>query len=334
MTTYQVSGVKGGPGGCRLRLIGTVLSVLLTAVATTGIAQSRGDILIDDTRVFPENLSATDAGEVYIGSVKGVVYKAEPGAAEAEPWLRLPQEDGDTAIMGVLTDEARGTLWLCAIPNMWSKTPAKGPPAVLAADLDTGEITGRYPFPEPKSVCNDIAVAADGTLYATDTPNGRIYKLAPNAESLSLFGQDKQLAGIDGIAFDADGTLYVNTVTTGRLYRVGITAMGYMGAVTQIETSKPLKGPDGMRPIAGNRFVLAENQAGRVDVVTIDGDRADIRVLADDLGSPPGATVVGDTVYAVNGKIRYLIDSDLAGKDPGKFKAHAIPLSGQEETNE
>ena len=292
------------------------------------------DIVIDDTRVFPENLSATKAGAVYIGSVKGIVYRADPGGDVAKPWLRLPQEDGDVAIMGVLTDEARDTLWLCTIPNMWSDTPTEGPPAVLAADLDTGEIAGRYPFPEAESVCNDVAVAADGTLYATDTPNGRIYKLAPGAEALSLFGQDKRLAGIDGIAFSGDGTLYVNTVTTGRLYRVGITPKGEMGDITRLETSIPLKGPDGMRPIEGNRFVLAENQAGRVDVVTIEGDRAEIRVLADDLGSPPGATVVDDTVYAVNGKIQYLINPDLADKDPGVFKAHAIPLSGHKEMGE
>jgi hypothetical protein len=35
---------------------------------------------------------------------------------------------------------------------------------------------------------------------------------------------------------------------------------------------------------------------------------------------------VGNTVYAIEGKIGYLLDPKLKGQDPGAFKALAIPL--------
>ena len=50
-------------------------------------------------------------------------------------------------------------------------------------------------------------------------------------------------------------------------------------------------------------------------------------MLREGLISPPGVTVVGNTVFAIEGKISYLMDPKLRGQDPGAFKAYAIPLS-------
>jgi len=49
-------------------------------------------------------------------------------------------------------------------------------------------------------------------------------------------------------------------------------------------------------------------------------------VLRDGLDSSPGITLIGDTVYVVEGKIQYLFNPEFRGKDPGPFKAIAIPL--------
>jgi hypothetical protein len=49
-------------------------------------------------------------------------------------------------------------------------------------------------------------------------------------------------------------------------------------------------------------------------------------VLRSGLQSSPGVTQVGSTAYAIEGKIGYLIDPALKGKDPGPFKVTAIPL--------
>src|SRR4029453_5286347 len=101
---------------------------------------------------------------------------------------------------------------------------------------------------------------------------------------------------------------------------------GSMGALTALTVSQPLAGPDGFRLIAGNRFAVAEGPAGRIDEVTIDGTKATVRVLKEGLNGSPSVTVVGDTVYAAEGKIGYLIDPKLKGQDPGAFRIHAIAL--------
>jgi len=54
--------------------------------------------------------------------------------------------------------------------------------------------------------------------------------------------------------------------------------------------------------------------------------RKSIQVLRDGLNSSPGITLIGQTVYVVEGKIQYLFNPELRGKDPGPFKAIAIPL--------
>lgn len=287
-----------------------------------------GDVVIDDTHVYPESITVTQAGVLITGSVKGTLFRAEPDETVARPWVRADAQNELLSVLGVLADEPSDTLWVCSVPSPFPGAPSSQGKAssLMAFDLQTGERKAAYPFPAPASACNDIAIAADGTAFATDTPNGRIFTLAPGADALTLFAQDERLKGVDGIAFSADGTLYVNIVSRGALMRIERGADGKAGALTELSLSQPIAGPDGFRLIEGNRFVLAEGNGGRIDEVLISGDHAEIRVLREGLTSPPGVTPFGDVAYAVEGKIGYLIDPKLKGQDPGTFTIHAIPL--------
>ncbi len=284
------------------------------------------EIVIDDSNVYPESMSAASDGTIYTGSIKGIVFRALPHAAKAEPWIRPSADNGILSLLGVLADERSHTLWVCSAPNPFRNPPAVGVSALIAFDLRTGALKGTYPFPAPAAVCNDITIARDGTAYVSDTPNGRIMTLKPGAKSLEPFASDPQLKGIDGLVLSGDGILYVNIVTRGVLLRVDRNADGSAGAITQLTTSAPLMAPDGFRLIAGRRFVLAEGNGGRIDEVRIDGDNATIKVLKEGLNSPPAVTVLHRTAYTLEGKIGYLIDPKLKGQDPGVFKIYAVPL--------
>ena len=61
----------------------------------------------------------------------------------------------------------------------------------------------------------------------------------------------------------------------------------------------PVKGPDGMRA-AGNMLLHAENGAGKVDALTIDGDRAHVTVLKDGLNQPTAVEPAGNTIWIAN----------------------------------
>jgi sugar lactone lactonase YvrE len=285
------------------------------------------DVTIDATEVYPESVTSTRDGGLFVGSMRGVIYHAAPGAKLARAWVQPDAQNGLQSVFGVLADEKSHTLWVCSVPNPFQPPAAERPAELVALDLVSGKLKSRHAFPGPRSVCNDVTIAADGAAYAADTQNGRILKLAKGANELQPFGESEQLKGIDGIAFAADGTLYANIVTRGVLLRVGITRAGQMGALTELQLDEKLGGPDGMRLIDGSRFLLAEGTSGRISEVRIEGDRATLRPLRTGLNSSPGVTPVGNTAYAIEGKIGYLVDPALRGKDPGPFRILAIPMN-------
>jgi sugar lactone lactonase YvrE len=304
----------------------SALAAALLCSVSLQVGAQLPDIRIMDTEVFPESITSTRDGSVFAGSVKGIVYRAAPGAAEAHPWITHSPDNGILTILGVLADETSNTLWLCSVPNFFGPERSEGLSALLAFDLQSAALKGRYDFPPPASVCNDITIAADGTAYASDTGNGRIFTLAPGASELELFGEDTALIGIDGLAFSGAGTLYVNNVRSNEILRVDIGGDGRMGKLTSLQLSQQLGGPDGMRLIAGNRFIQAEGTIGRLGIVTIAGDSATLQVLRDDLVSTPGATVVGATAYVIESNIGYLLDPALRGQQPEAFMLYAVPL--------
>ena len=229
----------------------------LRAISTAASAAPRGDIRIDDTHVYPESLSATADGTVYVGGIKGVVFRDKPGATMAEPWA-TPKDV--LSILGVLADPANHTLWLCSTPNNLRNPPVAGVSALMALDLKTGKPKGVYPFPAPASACNDITVAKDGTAYASDTPNGRIFTLKRGAKALELFADDAKLKGIDGIAFSGDGTLYANIVTKGQMVRIERGTDGKVSGVTVLDAVATRRRAGRLSPDLGQAVPVGRGQ--------------------------------------------------------------------------
>ncbi|MDQ2639927.1 MAG: hypothetical protein M3Y79_05045 [Pseudomonadota bacterium] len=285
----------------------------------------RGDIVIDGRNVHPESITSSADGSLFIGSMSGTVYRAGPQDRVARPFITPNAENGLRATYGVLADDRGGRLWVCSVAPFGPSPGPQQPSAVVAFDLKTGALAGRWPFPAPGGTCNDIAIAADGAAYATDTPGGRILKLAKGGSVLEVVASHQSLRGIDGIAFGPRGEMYINNVQRHELWRVELTANPAEPKLTLLEASQKMEGPDGLRPIGGNRFLQAESSGGRITLVTIDGDRAEIKLIQQ-LQSTPGVTLVGSTIYTIDGKIDYLIKPELRGQDPGEFRAIAIPM--------
>jgi len=283
------------------------------------------DVVVDDTGVFMESATADAAGNLYAGSFKGNIYRALPGSGTAVAWIRPDETNKLAAVLGVLADAKSNTLWACSIPM--------GKPdqvsALVAFDLKTGAYKARYEMPPPASACNDIAIAKEGTAFIAETSNGRIFTLKPGDKQVSLLVEDKaQLAGVDGIAFSDDGTLYVNNVRQNTMLRVNRKADGSYASLTKLTVSQPLNGPDGLRPIGGNRFLQAEGPAGRISLLTIEGDIVTMKVLRDGMDGVPGVTNIGNVAYAVESKGRFLFDPSLKGQDPGAFTLRAVQIGG------
>ena len=279
----------------------TLLAVMTVAALSTLVrAQDRTEVTVNDTGIQAENLTSSQDGSIYFGSTaKGTIYRAGPGASQAEPWIQASTA-GLTNVLGVLADDKTNTLWVCQNSTGGrGGAPAVGQTALRSFDLKSGAAKGTYNFPSNGGVCNDMAVGSDGTVYATESFANRIHRLKPGAKELDLWvPADPQLAGVDGIAILADGGVYVNTFFAGQIFRIPVNPDGSAGALVPIELSMPLSRPDGLRTVGPRTMIQAEGQ-GRVTELTINGNRADVRVLKDGLTGSTGVTLVGDTAFVL-----------------------------------
>jgi sugar lactone lactonase YvrE len=296
----------------------------LILIAANGFAaQTISEITLPGTRVFPESITSTPDGTLIVGSLgHGDVMRIAPGSSTGEEWIK-PGTGGLNQVLGVYADPKGKTLWVCS-NNLQNKGEAT---SAMAFDLKTGAVKGTYPLPGDGVLCNDIAVAANGTAYVTDTRQGSVLMLKPGAKNLEIAAKDPLLAGADGLAFGDKTILYVNSVTTGKLLRLDLGPDGKSKSVVELKLSRPLERPDGMRAIGKNRLLLAEN-SGKMDIVTFDASlqNADVKTVKEGLIMTPGVTATRGMAWIVEGKLPYQNDPAYKDKDPGSFKMYAIPL--------
>jgi sugar lactone lactonase YvrE len=270
--------------------------------------------------LFPESITSLKDGTIILGSVPGGIFKIKPGETEPKPFVAR-EGNGFTTVLGVLADEKAHTLWVCNT----------GPGALKAFDLGTGMAKGSWTMPTG-AVCNDIAVADNGTAYASDTAGAKLFMLKKGAAALEQAAADPLLAGVDGLAFGDKNTLYVNSVTAGKLIKLDLGPDGKSTKVTELKLSEPLGAPDGLRAIGKNKFVQAENgnaarAGGRLALVTVDPktNMATIKMLKDGMQATPATTATKGMAWVAEGKQDYRNGANK-GKDPTPFKLYAVKL--------
>lgn len=311
--------------------LAAVLFAGVVAFATEAPAEDLKPIEIPGDQAYPESMSAASDGTIYISSLaSGGIARVKPGSAKAEPWIK-PGAFETRSTFGVLVDEPSKTLWVCS--NDVSSFGVPGPSSVPGGhlkgfDLATGEGKLSAAFPGKATVCNDMVVAADGTLYVTNSAAPQILRLKPGAKELDIWVENDLLVpkngtGLDGIALGSDGNLYVNTFGGGEFFRIDVKD-GVPGAVTKLATSRPLKFPDALRQLTGNTFLMAEG-AGTLDRVTVGGDKVTIETLKDGLNGPTSLAKIGSTVWVGEGQLPHLFSPKENG--PPKLPFQAVPVT-------
>jgi len=267
-------------------------------VVLTGLVQvaSAAEVLIVDAKSQPESLTVAPGGLLIVGSASTpFIYKVAPGGTTAEKFVDASAEGAGTFFLGMLADAATNMVWACQLTPVPDTTPAKRHTTLRGFDLSTGAQKVRWDLPGDNTTCNDFAIGPDKALYITDTATGRIFRLPAGASTAELYLEHRVLMGIDGITF-LNGTMYVNNVVFNKLYRIPVDASGKLGQPVDIWMDQPVKGPDGMRAANGKIF-LAENASGKIDAVTIDGDKAHITVIKEGLKTPTAVEPAGDILW-------------------------------------
>ena len=311
-------------------------ALILTATFALSSAAFAGEpsaVTLLGDKAYPESIAAAPDGTLYASRLaSGGVFRIKPGASTAEQWIKPGAFDARSTF-GVLVNEKTGMLLVCS--NDVSALGVPGPNAVKGSfvkgfDLQTGEGKLSVALPKPGSICNDFAIAPDGSIFVTNSSSPEILRLKPGSSKFDVwlesadFNQPKEGAGLDGIAFGSDGNLYVNTYTNGEFFRVDVKD-GAPGKVTKLKTSRPLKFADGLRPVGDNTFIMAEG-GGSIDRVIIKNDEATIETIKDGLSGPTSVALVGKTYWAPEGQLSHLFDAK-SGPPSLPFRVVGVPAS-------
>lgn len=283
-------------------------------------------IVLEGTRLFPESITSDAAGHIYVGSNPGMIFRTRAGDSAARPWIVPDAANGLATVFGVLADDARGLLWVCSNPRQGEG----GAPAIKTFRLADGALVASYPLAVPgPAMCNDMTIAPNGDVYATETLGGRLLRLGSGGAAFELWATDPEFASADGIAWGGDGQLYMNAIQRNNLVRANMDASGRFTHATVLTPSRPMGGPDGLRALGGNRFLQSEGNAGLITLVTISGDRAAITTLAEGIDYASAVTPVGGRAFYPEGKLRFLFGPQ-AGQDPGPFVVRNVAIPGEE----
>lgn len=306
----------------------------VAALALNASAQGGSQVELPGSAVFPESIAADAAGNLYGSSLaSGGIWRIKPGATTSEEWIK-PGAFDSRSTFGVLVDEKAKLLWVCS--NDVSFMGIAGPGSAQGShlkgfDLASGEGKVSVPLPGAPALCNDIALADDGSLYATNSLATHILRLKPGATQFEVWFEDAQFAppaqgaGLDGIAIGGDGNIYVNTFNKGELFRVDQKDGRAIG-VTKLKTSRPLVFPDGLRTLNGLTFLMTEG-GGTVDLVTTTNDTAEIKELKTGLAGPTGVALSGGQLWITEGQLSHLFDAAKNGPPKLPFHVVAVPFA-------
>jgi hypothetical protein len=282
----------------RAAAAGAVLTALLAAGCTDEARPEPATLALPGNAYYPESLSASADGTLFVGSLAGGQVVAFDDRA-TEPRPVVGAASGVTGVAGVLVhgDE----LFVCSIDTTFQK-----PTEVRSFALD-GTPHHSYALGAGR-FCNDMAFDAAGTLYVTDSFSGTVLRLPSGGSALEPWLTDAALApaqqgafGLDGIVA-TDGALYLTKLDTGDLYRVAIGADGRAGAVTRIAVSPALTSPDGMRLVDAHTLLVVEN-TGALLRVALSGDTATATALAEGLDQPTSVVVARGSTWVSQGQL-------------------------------
>ncbi len=271
------------------------------------------DYTILEKDLVPEGVAFDPAtGKIYISSTyKRKVISISP-EGEVADFIREGQ-DNIRSVIGMEVDKKRNCLW--AISSEAKEVlPLKEPgdrqwwSSVYQYDLQNNKLMKQYPLNRDSVFLNDITVADDGTVYATETRNAAIYQIKPGDDTLSLFLRLPSYSFVNGICFADDPQQLFVTCEEG-IVSIDLPAKRY--SLLPVKDSNKALSIDGLSFTSGYfmghqsskvcRFYLSPGKDSIIKVDTLStGNEFD--------SSTTGEKGEGHYYFIVNSQIRSGID--------------------------
>lgn len=244
------------------------------------------------------------SGAFFVSSVRMKrILRAAPDGTQST-WY--DGSEGRRGISGMAIDAKRRVLWAASGASERVAGYAKsdeGDMALMQFDVDSGKVIREFRAPADTRVFfDDVAAAADGTVYVSDS-TGSIFRKRPADDALELFVAKGSIRSPQGMAATADGRILYVADYGGRIARVDIAS----AVVTALEMPDNVAaaGIDGLA-LAGTSTLFAVQNGVRPNrVVRLDLSRDGTRITRATIvemnhplmDEPTLGTVVGDEYY-------------------------------------
>ena len=209
------------------------------------------------------------------------------------------------ASVGIEVDEPRDRL---LVANSGAFGQGQGQAKLGVFSLTTGERIAMVDLaatlgdvPEDAAFfANDVTVADDGTIYATDTRMNVIYQVDGDyaASVMHRFEPMEGLA-LNGLVHHSDGYLLVASLGNGAIYKVPVDDPS---AASEVTLPEPMAGADGLVWAADGHLVVVSNSSGMVTALQSDDGwaSAGIAAVAPYEGQATTGASAGGDIYIVH----------------------------------
>ena len=229
---------------------------------------------LDDRTLIPEGIAHDPhSGRFWIGSVahRKVVQVERDGTATDFAGREASLDE----VLGIALDGPRRVLYVVSTSALTTKGEKDRRNAVVAFDADSRKLLRRYDVPGAQQL-NDVAIAAGGRVFASDSGSGAVYEImvkGPGPASRELVPTGR-IRGTNGLAASPDGKRLHVAQSTG-LAVVDI-ASGEVKRVTN-ETRENIAAIDGLYEWQGQLIgVQNVTSPGRVILITLSPDGASV----------------------------------------------------------
>lgn len=266
---------------------------------------------------------AVNGSEAFAGSVRERrIVRIDAGVVKD---FIAPGTGGLFSVYGLAVDAPRGILW--AASTAGALTPGLQPgelgsAGVFAFDLKTGELKAKAVLgPDVKAVLGDVAVAADGTLYASDAGNAAIWRLKPGASELERVFDDPRFVSPQGLVVSPDQRVLIVADYAMGLYAIDL-ERSKMTSIS-VSSGATALGIDGLSLTDGGQLVATQNGIAPERVIAIELDEEFSRVVKLRVIAANSELHDGLTLCAAAGPFVYYIANapwnrfDGTGKDIG-----------------
>jgi sugar lactone lactonase YvrE len=237
----------------------TSLATRLTAGPAAVIpADQAAFALTGATGIIESCLVDPETQAWYFGDVRNrCVWRRDPRSGALLKFTS--DDDALDGVFRIALSADRRTLWAstATVGAMTGPDAEDGKrTALVAIDPATGRVRARYAVPADgrPHLLGDFAIAADGSLYATDSLSPIIWRLPAGGTALEPWLESDEFLSLQGIAFASDGrSLYVADYANG-IWRIDPVAKTI--ALLTAPANATFFGIDGLQPVTGGLIAV------------------------------------------------------------------------------